>query len=294
MHPSQYLPIVRRALEEDLGLAGDLTSEAIVMPAAVSGTVIARQPGTIAGLEVAAAVFSEVDRATVVDFLVKDGKNVEANTKLARVEGTARSILTAERTALNLLGLMSGVATATTRLVDLVEKTGVRIADTRKTSPGLRVLEKYSVRVGGGINHRFGLYDAVMIKSNHLIIAGGVRKAVEAARAHVGHTVLIEVEVTNLDELQELLEVGADLVLLDNMDLATVRKAVDMVDGRLLIEVSGGITPETVRKVAETGVDVISVGGITDSAPNLDVALDLDELDKIGDLAKVARVRKRR
>lgn len=281
MHPSQYLPIVRRALKEDLGLAGDLTSDAIVAPATVSGTVIARQAGTIAGLDVAAAVFSEVDSAIVVDLLVKDGKKVEAKTRLARVEGTARSILTAERTALNLLGLMSGVATATARLVDLVEGTGVRIADTRKTTPGLRVLEKYAVRAGGGVNHRFGLYDAVMIKDNHLIIAGGVIKAVEAARAHVGHTVLIEVEVTSLVELRELLKVGADIVLLDNMDIPTIRKAVAMVGGRFLIEVSGGITPETVRQVAETGVDVISAGWITHSAPNLDVALDLDDLDKI-------------
>ncbi|HEY7564485.1 MAG TPA: carboxylating nicotinate-nucleotide diphosphorylase [Acidimicrobiia bacterium] len=281
MNPNQYLPIVRRAIAEDLGLAGDLTSDAIAVPAAVSGTIVARGAGTVAGLEVAAAAFTEIDHATVVDSLVKDGTKVTRGTKLIRVQGTARSLLTAERLALNVLGMMSGVATATAQLVDLVKGTGARISDTRKTSPGLRILEKYAVTVGGGINRRFGLHDAVMIKDNHLIIAGGVRRAVEAARAYVGHTVLIEVEVTSLDALRELLDVGADIVLLTNMDLATIRSAVELVDGRFLVEASGGITPETVRAVAEAGVDVISAGWITQSAPSLDVGFDLDDPDKV-------------
>jgi nicotinate-nucleotide pyrophosphorylase (carboxylating) len=281
VNPNQYLPIVRRAIAEDLGLAGDLTSDAIAVPAAVSGTIVARGAGTVAGLEVAAAAFTEIDHATVVDSLVKDGTKVTRGTKLIRVQGTARSLLTAERLALNILGMMSGVATATAQLVDLVKGTGARISDTRKTSPGLRILEKYAVTVGGGINRRFGLHDAVMIKDNHLIIAGGVRRAVEAARAYVGHTVLIEVEVTSLDALRELLDVGADIVLLTNMDLATIRSAVELVDGRFLVEASGGITPETVRAVAEAGVDVISAGWITQSAPSLDVGFDLDDPDKV-------------
>jgi nicotinate-nucleotide pyrophosphorylase (carboxylating) len=272
---------VRRAIAEDLGLAGDLTSDAIAVPAAVSGTIVARGAGTVAGLEVAAAAFTEIDHATVVDSLVKDGTKVTRGTKLIRVQGTARSLLTAERLALNILGMTSGVATATAQLVDLVKGTGARISDTRKTSPGLRILEKYAVTVGGGINRRFGLHDAVMIKDNHLIIAGGVRRAVEAARAYVGHTVLIEVEVTSLDALRELLDVGADIVLLTNMDLATIRSAVELVDGRFLVEASGGITPETVRAVAEAGVDVISAGWITQSAPSLDVGFDLDDPDKV-------------
>jgi len=275
MDPSQYLPIIRRALEEDLAVAGDLSAEAAVPAEAVAAAnIVARKPGRIAGLEVAAAVFSEVDAATSVELVAADGDSVKADSTLGGIQGNARAVLTAERTALNLLGLMSGVATATARLVDLVAGTGVRIADTRKTTPGLRVLEKYAVRMGGGINHRFGLYDAVMIKDNHLIAAGGVRPAVEAARSRVGHVVKIEVEVTNFDQLRELLEVGADIVLLDNMDIPELQKAVEMVGERMVTEASGGITAETIRAVAETGVDVISVGWITHSAPSLDVALD--------------------
>jgi nicotinate-nucleotide pyrophosphorylase (carboxylating) len=275
MDPSQYLPIIRRALEEDLAVAGDLSAEAAVPAEAVAAAnIVARKPGRIAGLEVAAAVFSEVDAATSVELVAADGDSVKADSTLGGIQGNARAVLTAERTALNLLGLMSGVATATARLVDLVAGTGVRIADTRKTTPGLRVLEKYAVRMGGGINHRFGLYDAVMIKDNHLIAAGGVRPAVEAARSRVGHAVKIEVEVTNFDQLRELLEVGADIVLLDNMDIPDLQKAVEMIGERMVTEASGGITAETIRAVAETGVDVISVGWITHSAPSLDVALD--------------------
>jgi len=277
MNPSQYLPIIRRALEEDLGLAGDLSAEASVPADTVSAArIVARRPGRVAGLEVARAVFLEIDPSLDVSLHVTDGDDVEAGTMLGRVSGAARSILTAERTALNLLGRMSGVATATARLVKAVEGTGARVADTRKTTPGLRVLDKYAVRMGGGINHRFGLFDAVMIKDNHLVAAGGIRAAVEAARARVGHMVKIEVEVANLDQLAELIDVGADVVMLDNMDLETLKKAVEMVDGRMVTEASGSITIDTVWQVAETGVDVISAGSITHSAPVLDVALDFE------------------
>jgi nicotinate-nucleotide pyrophosphorylase (carboxylating) len=277
MHPSMYEDAIARALDEDLGEAGDLTSEAVVGPdALVSGGVVARRPGRIAGLEVAGAVFAAVDQRIEVTYHQTDGDKVGAGTRLATVTGRARSVLTGERTALNLLGHLSGVATATAAFVARVAGTNARIADTRKTTPGLRALEKYAVRMGGGINHRFGLSDAVMIKDNHLIAAGGVLSAVEAARRRVGHLVKIEVEVTTLTQLEEVLEVGADVVLLDNMDLATMVEAVQLVGGRLVVEASGGITLDNVAEVARTGVDVISVGWITHSAPALDVALDLE------------------
>jgi nicotinate-nucleotide pyrophosphorylase (carboxylating) len=219
-------------------------------------------------------VFLTVDSSTELRLLADEGEVVASGTKLATVAGNSRSLLEAERTALNLLGMMSGVATATARLVSEIAGTKARVADTRKTLPGLRLLQKYAVRVGGGINHRFGLFDAVMIKDNHLIAAGGIRQAVEAVRARVGHTVKIEVEVTTLDQLAELLGVGADIVLLDNMTAAQLRDAVKMIDGRMISEASGGITPATIREIAETGVHVISSGWITHSAPNFDVALD--------------------
>ncbi|HSL25230.1 MAG TPA: carboxylating nicotinate-nucleotide diphosphorylase [Acidimicrobiia bacterium] len=276
MLPSQYLPIIRRALDEDLGLAGDQSALAVPKTHHSAGTVVARKAGRIAGVEVAAAVFHEIDPKTTVDVVTGDGADASAGQRLLRLEGVSRSLLSSERVALNLLSRMCGVATATNALVELVRGTRAHIADTRKTMPGLRVLDKYAVRVGGGLNHRFGLFDAVMIKDNHLVAAGGIRRAVEAARRTVGHTVTIEVEVTTLDQLQELLEVGAEIVLLDNMDLATMRRAVEIVNGAMIVEASGGITPDNVREIAETGVDVISVGWITHSAPALDVALDFD------------------
>jgi len=268
--------LISVALREDLGVAGDLTSEAC-LPAGVvgRGRIVARGAGVAAGIDAACRVFAVVDDRVVVRTPVADGERVEAGAVLAEVSGPARSLLTGERTALNLLGRLSGIATATAALVAAVAGTGVRIADTRKTTPGLRGLEKYAVRMGGGTNHRFGLYDAVMVKDNHVVAAGGIRPAVEAVRARVGHTVTVEVEVDTLDQLAELLDVGADVVLLDNMDVPTLRRAVGMVAGRMVTEASGGITAGTVRAVAETGVDVISVGWITHSAPALDVALDL-------------------
>ncbi len=275
--PAVYLPVVRRALVEDLGLAGDLTTDAVVPPDALaSGRVVARQPGRVAGIDVAAAVFAEVDRAVAAKPLAADGDDVAAGAVLAEVAGPAAPILTAERTALNVLGRMCGIATATRDLVALVAGTGARVADTRKTTPGLRALEKHAVRTGGGVNHRFGLHDAVLIKDNHLVLAGGVGAAVAAARARVGHLVQVEVEVETLDQLDEAIAAGADVVMLDNMTPAELRAAVDRAAGRVVLEASGGITPATIRVVAETGVDLISVGWLTHSAPILDVALDLD------------------
>jgi nicotinate-nucleotide pyrophosphorylase (carboxylating) len=281
MHPAVLRRLIDQALEEDLGTAGDITSRAVVIEGTLaSAQLVARQAGTIAGLEVAAEVFSVVDAGTRVRLEVDDGSAVLASTVLAGIEGEARSILAAERTALNFLGHLSGIATATNALVKSVVGLRARIADTRKTTPGLRALEKEAVRAGGGMNHRFGLYDAVMIKDNHIAAAGGIEAAVGAVRSAVGHTVKIEVEVSSLDQLKTLLAMPVDIVMLDNMSPAEMTEAVDLVDGRMLVEASGGVTLENVRQVAETGVDVISVGWITHSAPALDVALDF--IDRAG------------
>ncbi len=275
MDRSDYAKVVARALSEDLGDRGDITSEACVPETARSeALVVARASGVIAGLDVAGYVFSTIDHDVRYEKLVQDGDLVEADDHVARVAGHSRSVLTAERTALNLLGRMSGVATATAGLVDLVAGTGAAITDTRKTMPGLRALDKYAVRAGGGVNHRFGLYDAVMIKDNHIIAAGGIVGAVEAARAAVGDDVMVVVEVADLDQLGQALETEADRVLLDNMGVDQLRAAVEMVGGRMTTEASGGVNSENVRAIAETGVDFISVGWITHSAPQLDIALD--------------------
>lgn len=274
--PTVYRPLVEGALREDLGRLGDLTSDGVIGPdRSASAEIVARAPGCIAGLDVAREAFRVMDGELDWDPQVRDGADVEAGATLATVAGAARPVLAAERTALNFLGRLSGVATATRRLVRAVEGTGAVIADTRKTTPGLRALEKYAVRAGGGANHRFGLDDAVLIKDNHLAVAGGVRAAVEGARATVGHMVRIEVEVDTLSQLEQALEVGVDAVLLDNMSPGELRRAVELAGGRVVTEASGGVTLDTVRAVAETGVDVISVGWITHSAPSLDVALDV-------------------
>lgn len=274
--PLIYEPIVRAALLEDLGRAGDLTTDAIVPADAVATAVVAaRRDGRVAGLEAALAAFRILDPA--MDILVEapDGSDVAAGGTIATLRGTARALLTGERTALNLLGRLSGIATATRALARAVEGTPARIVCTRKTTPGMRALEKWAVRLGGGANHRFGLDDAILIKDNHIAIAGGIRPAVERARAVVGHMVKIEVEVDTLAQLDELLGLKADAVLLDNMDPATLRQAVRMVAGRMITEASGNVTLQTVRPIAEAGVDMISVGWITHSAPNLDVGLDM-------------------
>jgi nicotinate-nucleotide pyrophosphorylase (carboxylating) len=275
-HALVFDGIVRRALEEDLGRAGDLTTDSIVpADARAVGRIVARTAGCVAGLPVAAHTFRMLDSTARVQLRAADGDRVAAGAVLAEVSGPARALLTAERVALNLVGRLSGVATATRGLVDAVAGTRARIVCTRKTTPGLRALEKHAVRAGGGFNHRFGLDDAVLVKDNHLAIAGGVAEAVRRARAAVGHLVKIEVEVDTLEQLAAALQCPIDAVLLDNMPLDQLREAVAMVAGRVTTEASGGITLQTAAGVAATGVDLLSVGWITHSAPALDVALDL-------------------
>ncbi len=274
--PLLYEPLVRRALEEDLGRAGDLTSDAILPPdLKAEAAVLARKAGRIAGLEAATSAFRILDATMEIDLKTQDGRDAGAGETLAVVRGPARSLLSAERTALNLLGRLCGVATTTRDLVAVVAPHGARIVCTRKTTPGLRALEKYAVKAGGGSNHRFGLDDAVLIKDNHVALAGGIRPAVERARAYVGHLVKIELEVDSLDQLREALDLGVDVVLLDNMSIETLREAVSLAKGKALTEASGGITPQTAPAVAATGVDMISVGWLTHSSPALDVALDV-------------------
>ena len=252
-----------------------MTSQATVPEDARAGAVIvARAGGCIAGLATALHTFHIVDESVRTSALVSAGAVVDAGTQLGSVRGPARAILSAERVALNILGHLSGVATATRSLVDAVAGTGATIVDTRKTTPGLRLLEKSAVRAGGGENHRMGLYDAVLIKDNHVEAVGSAGEAVRRARGHVGDTTKVEVEIEDLADLESVIEAGADVVMLDNMDTETMRAAVEQAAGRCVLEASGGITLETVRRVAETGVDLISVGWITHSAPALDVALD--------------------
>jgi nicotinate-nucleotide pyrophosphorylase (carboxylating) len=277
LYQMHYEPIVRRALEEDLGRAGDLTTDSIVPShRRASGRIVARQAGCVAGIEVAALAFTLLDPTVFVRTERPDGSEVQAGETLAVVEGPARAMLTGERTALNLLGRMCGIASTTRRLVGAVGVNPARIVCTRKTAPGLRLLDKYAVRAGGGANHRFGLDDAVLIKDNHLAIAGSIAVAVTRVRDRLGHLVKIEVEVDTLDQLDELLSLGVDAVLLDNMAPATLTEAVTRVGGRMMTEASGGITPETVAAVAATGVDIISLGWLTHSVTNLDVALDFE------------------
>ncbi|WP_139247867.1 carboxylating nicotinate-nucleotide diphosphorylase [Hyphomicrobium sp. CS1GBMeth3] len=266
---------VEQALAEDLGTRGDVTTDSMVPAHAMAAATFgARREGVISGLAVAEAAFHAVDPRVVFKAEVHDGDRVGAGAVVARVAGPARALLTGERVALNFLCHMSGIATLTRRYVDAVAGTRARIADTRKTTPGLRAFEKYAVRCGGGVNHRSGLFDAILIKDNHIVAAGGVTAAISAARAHVGHMVKIEVEVDDLETLATALQQPIDAVLLDNMDIASLRKAVAMVAGRSLTEASGGVTLDTVRGIAEAGVDLISVGALTHSAPILDLGLD--------------------
>lgn len=268
-------PLVRAALLEDLGRAGDITTDSVIsadQQARVA--LVAREPGVIAGGECARLAWELVDPAIVVSDLLADGSRVEPGTVIAVASGPARGLLSGERVALNFFGHLSGVATGTASISDAIAHTRAKVADTRKTIPGLRALQKLAVVAGGGSNHRFGLDDAVLIKDNHIAVAGGITAAVTAARASVGHLVKIEVEVDTLDQLSELLEVGADAVLLDNMGPELLRQAVEMVAGRLITEASGRITPQTAVPLAEAGVDLISVGWLTHSARVLDIGLD--------------------
>lgn len=264
------------ALAEDLGRAGDITTNSIIpVGATMTADLAVRKPGCIAGLDLAIEAFRQMGRDTVsVNVFKPDGSDVEPGEAVMRIEGSARAILTAERVALNFVGRLSGIATATREIVEAIGDQKVSVTCTRKTTPGLRALEKYAVRAGGGSNHRFGLDDGVLIKDNHIAVAGGVRPAIERARAHIGHMVKIEIEVDTLDQLAEVLETGADVILLDNMEPPTLAKAVKMIGGRAIAEASGGVTAARAAAIAATGVDVMSAGWLTHSAPSLDVGLD--------------------
>lgn len=277
MSPLIVDDLVSRALREDFGDAGDITTLATLPADAVTrATIAARNPGTIAGVDAALAAFRLVDPAISATIRKDDGASVKKGDVILELNGPTRGVLSAERVALNFLGHLSGIATATAALVDAVKGTNAKIVCTRKTTPGLRAFEKYAVRCGGGHNHRFGLYDAVMIKDNHIAAVGGIKKAIDACRASIGHMVKIEVEIDGLDQLDAALSGGADVILLDNMKTDDMKRAVAINAGRAILEASGNVTIDTVRAIAETGVDVISSGWITHSAPSLDVGLDFE------------------
>jgi len=268
--------VVRMALQEDIG-NGDVTTNSIVPPGTPgTGKLLAKEPGIIAGLDVAEATFRMVDPHLTITRLVKDGDVVAKGQILMEVVGSARSILTGERVALNFLQRMSGIATRTAKFVELVRYYNAKIVDTRKTTPGLRALEKYAVQIGGGRNHRFGLFDAVLIKDNHIEIAGGVKQAIMKARHQIPHTMKVEVEVETLEMIDEALEVKADIIMLDNMTPDLMRDAVEKIAGRALIEASGGVTEETIVDIAKTGVDFISIGALTHAIKSLDISLDIE------------------
>ena len=269
---------VQRALDEDLGRAGDITSIATIPETAGARAVmIARQAGVIAGLPLAVATFQRLSPETRIEAHVRDGAAVAAGAPVLTISGPARAVLAGERTALNFVGRLSGIATLTADYVRHTAGTGMRICCTRKTTPGLRALEKYAVRCGGGFNHRFGLDDAILIKDNHIAVAGGIKPVLERARARIGHLVKVEIEVDTLAQLREVLDTGmADVVLLDNMDLDALRQAVALAGGRVVLEASGGVTLDSIAKIAATGVDYASSGALTHSAPNFDIALDID------------------
>jgi nicotinate-nucleotide pyrophosphorylase (carboxylating) len=268
-------PVVRAALLEDLGRAGDITTDAIVDVDSRSRLrLVARKAGVLAGLDLARIAFTLADPGIEFIAHLRDGARLQPGDEIAVVAGPARGILTAERTALNFLCHLSGVASATAEIADAIRPYGTRVTCTRKTLPGLRALQKYAVRVGGGSNHRFGLDDAILIKDNHVALAGGISTAVRRARAAAGHLVKIELEVDTLAQLREALDLGVDVVLLDNMDLPELRQAVAMAKGRAVTEASGGVTPETAPAIAATGVDLIAIGWITHSVRVLDIGLD--------------------
>jgi nicotinate-nucleotide pyrophosphorylase (carboxylating) len=269
---------VLRALDEDLGRAGDVTSIATIPEqAAARAVMVARQAGRIAGLPLAVTTFQKLDPGIRIEAHARDGGTVAAGRHLLTISGSARGVLSAERTALNFIGRLSGIATLTADYVKRTAGTRTRICCTRKTTPGLRALEKYAVRCGGGFNHRFGLDDAILIKDNHIAVAGGVRAVLERARGHAGHLVKLEIEVDTLDQLRQVLDTGlADVVMLDNMDIATLKQAVNIAGGRVVLEASGGVTLDSIADIAATGVDYISSGALTHSAPNFDVAIDIE------------------
>ncbi len=267
--------IIEQALLEDIG-TGDITTESIIPPnLKAKGIIKTSEEGVVAGLDVACLVFQKLDSEIIFQEKIKDGTKITPNKVLAEITGSAQTILQGERVALNFLQRMSGIATITSKFCQEIKDFPVRIVDTRKTTPGLRILEKYAVRMGGGYNHRFGLYDAVLIKDNHIAVAGGIKSAVNSIRKQISHTVKIEVEVENLSQLQEALKMKVNIIMLDNMDLETMKEAVKMVKSKALIEASGGITLEKVREIAQTGVDLISVGALTHSVKSLDISMEI-------------------
>jgi len=267
--------IIEQALLEDIG-TGDITTESVIpLNLKAKGIIKTSEEGVVAGLDIACLVFKKLDSEIIFQEKTKDGTKVARGKELAEITGPARTILKGERVALNFLQRLSGIATITSKFCQEVKDLPVRIVDTRKTTPGLRILEKYAVRMGGGHNHRFGLYDAVLIKDNHIAVAGGIKSAVNSVRKQISHTVKIEVEVENLSQLQEALEMKVDIIMLDNMNLDTMKEAVKMVKGTALIEASGGITLEKVRKIAQTGVDLISIGALTHSVKSLDINMEI-------------------
>jgi nicotinate-nucleotide pyrophosphorylase (carboxylating) len=273
--------IIGRALREDIG-TGDITTASIVFENYVTiGFIRSKEAGVVAGLEVSGEVFLQLNPEISFQPRVKDGDRVTAGQLLARVEGDARAILTGERVALNFLQRMSGIATRTANLAGIIVEEKAKLTDTRKTTPGLRVLEKYAVRVGGGYNHRFGLYDAILIKDNHIKVAGSITEAISRAKSRAPHIMGVEVEVESLEGLEEAIKAGADIVMLDNMDLESIKKAVGIAGGRVLLEASGQVNEDTVLAIARTGVDLISVGSITHSARALDISLDVGEMKPI-------------
>ena len=271
--------LIQHALREDLGRAGDITTAATIPPSAKANVVAgSREAGTLAGIDLAAAAFREMDASLIFEPLAADGDRLEPGQAVARIEGTARAVLSAERVALNFLMHMSGIATHTARFADAIAHTDARVCCTRKTLPGLRAVEKYAVRCGGGSNHRFGLDDAILIKDNHIAVCGGVAKAVEAARAYAGHLVSIEIEVDTLDQLREAVPAGPDAVLLDNMTPDQLREGVAIAraaERPIAVEASGNVDLDTIAAIAEAGVDYISTSKITMSAPTLDIGLDI-------------------
>ncbi|UOF91839.1 carboxylating nicotinate-nucleotide diphosphorylase [Fodinisporobacter ferrooxydans] len=271
----QITPIVQNALSEDVGY-GDITTNSIVPKESTAKAVIlTKEPGVIAGLEVAKTAFELIDPLLQMKTLVPEGEKLASGQVVMEIEGSARSILTAERVALNFLQRMSGIATKTLQFVEMIRYYNAKIVDTRKTTPGLRILEKYAVTVGGGRNHRFGLFDAVLIKDNHIAVAGGVREAIVAVRHKIPHTTRVEVEVEALEQIDEALEVKADIIMLDNMSTEQMHQAVEKIAGRAVVEASGGITEETLVEIAKTGVDYISVGALTHTIRSLDISLDI-------------------
>ena len=273
--------IVEQALLEDIG-TGDITTE-FILPSDLKakGIIKTSEEGVVAGLDIACLIFKKLDSEIVFQEKIKDGTKVARGKVLAEISGSARTILKGERVALNFLQRMSGIATITSKFCQEVKDFPVRIVDTRKTTPGLRVLEKYAVLMGGGYNHRFGLYDAVLIKDNHIAVAGGIKSAVNSVRKQISHMIKIEIEVENLSQLQEALEMKVDIVMLDNMDLETMKEAVKIVKGEALIEASGGITLKKVREIAQTGVDLISVGALTHSVKSLDIGMEIKNVSRI-------------